>query len=120
MKYLPVPFQAKGGLAMPLRRPLLRALSVVSVLVITVLLGTAQSPEPADVKLPNGKSWSSEIAKADYQRNLKDAKELAKLTAEIQNDLETGDPFVLPLKTLKKVEDAEKLAKDLRVRMRRN
>lgn len=73
-----------------------------------------------DVKLPNGKSWNDAIARADYERNLKDARELARLSAEIQDELENSAAFVLSLKTLKKVEDAEKLAKNIRSRMNKN
>lgn len=73
-----------------------------------------------DVKLPNGKSWNDTIARADYERNLKDARELARLSAEIQDELENSAAFVLSLKTLKKVEDAEKLAKNIRSRMNKN
>ena len=76
--------------------------------------------QPEDIKLPNGKSWSDAIAQADHERNLKDAQNLAKLTAEIQDDIEHGDKFVLSLKTLRKVEEAEKMLKDLRNRMRKN
>jgi len=76
--------------------------------------------QPEDLKLPNGKSWNDAIAKADHEQNLKDARELARISAEIRDELEGGKSLVLSLKTLKKVEDAEKLAKDLRSRMRRN
>lgn len=75
---------------------------------------------PEDIKLPNGKSWNDAIAKADYERNLKDARALAKLSAEIQEELENSAAFILPLKTLKKVEEAEKLAKNIRSRLNKN
>lgn len=73
-----------------------------------------------DIVLPNGKPWREEINRADYERNLKDARELAKVAAEIEADLEAVDQNVLPLKTLKKVERAEELAKNLRGRLRKN
>jgi hypothetical protein len=83
----------------------------------------AQRPplrDEPDVKLPNGKSQRDEIARVDYERNLKDAGELARLSEEIKDDLEKGDRYLVSLKTLKKLEDVEKLSKDIRQRLRRN
>jgi hypothetical protein len=58
--------------------------------------------------------------RADYERNLRDAGELARLSQEIKDDLERGDRYLISLKTLKKLDDVQKLAKDIRQRMRRN
>ena len=76
--------------------------------------------DEGDVKLPNGKSQKEEIVRFDYERNMKDAGELARLSEEIKDDLERGDRYLISLKTLKKLDDVEKLAKDIRQRMRRN
>ncbi|MEO8097185.1 MAG: hypothetical protein ABI811_05745 [Acidobacteriota bacterium] len=95
----------------------------VLLLLISLPLLWAQNNRPGqpdDLKLPNGKSWNDAIAKSDHEKNIKDARELARLSAEIRDELEDGRSLVLSLKTLKKVEDAEKLAKELRGRMRRN
>jgi hypothetical protein len=96
----------------------------VAMFLIVSLTGSfAQSSReksPQDIKLPNGQSWNDVIAKADHERNLEDSRELAQLTAAIQADIERGDKFVLSLKTLRKVEAAEKLLKDLRARLRKN
>jgi hypothetical protein len=95
----------------------------LSLLLLTVCILLAQSSLPKDepdVKLPNGKSQKDEIIRADYQRNLKDAAELARLSEEIKDDLEKGDRYLVSLKTLKKLEDVEKLSKDIRQRLRRN
>ena len=89
-------------------------------LTVCILLAQNQtSPDPADVKLPNGKSQREEIIRVDYERNLKDAGDLARLAGEIKDDLEKGDRNLVSLKTLKKLDDAEKLAKDIRQRLRR-
>ena len=97
----------------------------IALLVLLSLSGaysqsTRRDSDDDDIKLPNGKSWNDAIAKADYERNLKDARELARLSAEIRDELENSAAFVLSLKTLKKVEDAEKLAKSLHSRMNKN
>ena|SRR5437868_6403553 len=90
-------------------------------LTICVLFGqTSPSKEDADVKLPNGKSQKDEIIRVDYEHNLRDAGELARLSEEIKDDLEKGDRYLVSTKTLKKLDDVEKLAKDIRQRMRRN
>jgi hypothetical protein len=55
----------------------------------------------------------------DYQRNLRDAGELARLSEEIKDDLEKGDRYLVSTKTLKKLDDVEKLSKEIRQRLRR-
>ena len=73
-----------------------------------------------DVKLPNGKTQREEIIRVDYERNLRDAGELARLAEEIKDDLEKGDRNLVSVKTLKKLDDIEKLSKGIRQRLRRN
>jgi hypothetical protein len=93
------------------------------VLLIGLAAGWAQTPRqdtPENIRLPNGKVWSDVIARADHEKNLADAEEIVRLTTEIRDEIGSGEAFVLSLKTLKKVEQAEKRLKDLRSRMRRN
>jgi len=78
-----------------------------------------QPEDSSDVKLPNGKSQKDEIIRVDYQRNLRDAGELARLSEEIKDDLEKGDRYLVSTKTLKKLDDVEKLSKEIRQRLRR-
>lgn len=83
----------------------------------------AQTPKPdapENVRLPNGKVWSDVIARADHKDNLADAEDIVRLTSEIRDEIREGEAFVLSVKTLKKVEEAEKRLKNLRSRMRRN
>ena len=90
---------------------------------LTVCMLLAQNPstkDEPDVKLPNGKLQKDEIIRVDYERNLRDAGHLAQLAEEIKDDLEKGDRYLVSLKTLKKLEDVEKLSKDIRQRLRRN
>ena len=76
--------------------------------------------EEEDVTLPNGKSQTDEILKAEHQQNLKDAAELADLAQQLKTDLEKNDRYVLSMTTLKKTDDIEKLAKRIRARLRHN
>jgi hypothetical protein len=90
-------------------------------LAVCILLGQRPlTKDGPDVKLPNGKLQKDEIIRVDYERNLRDAGELARLSEEIKDDLEKGDRYLVSLKTLKKLEDVEKLSKDIRQRLRRN
>jgi hypothetical protein len=76
-------------------------------------------PDTQDRRLPNGKSQRDEIIKEEHKKNLQDAAQLAKLSGEINEELEKSDPFVVSLKTIKKLEDIEKLSKDIRGRLKR-
>ena len=102
----------------------------LSLFLLTVCILLAQNPldgppvknehEANEVKLPNGKSQKDEIIRVDYEHNLRDAGDLARLAEEIKDDLEKGDRYLVSTKTLKKLDDVEKLTKDIRQRLRRN
>ena len=90
-------------------------------LTVCVLLGqSSPTKDEPDVKLPNGKSQKDEIVRVDYERNLRDAGELARLAEEIKRDLEKGDRNLVSLRTLRQLDEVEKLTKDIRQRLRRN
>ena len=101
-------------------------------LLIPVLLAPAQAPQdlpptvipqPGEAdpprRLPNGKLQRDEILRADYQRNLADSAELARLSQQIKLDFDKGDRFLLPLDTLKKLDTIDKLTKNIRGRLKR-
>lgn len=98
----------------------MRYLCLFLLTVCILLAQSSPTKDEPDVKLPNGKSQRDEIIRVDYERNLKDAGDLARLAEEIKDDLERGDRYLVSLKTLKKLDDAEKLTKDIRQRLRRN
>jgi hypothetical protein len=78
------------------------------------------SPEPPeDIRLPNGKLQREEILKADYQKNVEDARALSKLADELKSDLEKNDYNVLSVGSLKKTDDIDRLAKRIRERLKR-
>jgi hypothetical protein len=72
-----------------------------------------------DPTLPNGKSQREEILKDEYKRSLQDAAQLVKLSEELRDALEAGDPHVVSLKSIKQTEEIEKLAKSIRGRLKR-
>ena len=76
-------------------------------------------PRPQDTRLPSGKLQSDEILKAEHEANIKDAAQLAALAAEVKEDIEKSDRFVVSMATIKKTDEIEKLAKRIRSRLRR-
>jgi hypothetical protein len=75
-------------------------------------------PDTEDVRLPNGKMQRDEILKAEHLKSIEDARALSKLADELKLDLEKNDQNVLPLATLKKTEEIEKLAKRIHDRLK--
>ena len=102
--------------------------NVFALIFLFALLGqTAQQPPPVppvpgeevDGRLPNGKSQREEILKLDHKKNLADAAGMAKLAEEVSEDLEKDDRYVYSIKTVKKLDDIEKLAKTIRGRLKK-
>lgn len=100
---------------------------IVFILLATVALQAQQPPPdnsipdgpPPPVRLPNGKLQRDEILKADYQKSLEDARKLSELADELKADLEKSNYNVLPIATLKKVDEINKLAKHIHDRLKR-
>ena len=81
------------------------------------------SPPPpgkdVPLRLPNGKLQRDAIAKEDFQKNLEDSRDLAKLAEGLKSELEKSDANIVSLSAIKKTEEIEKLAKRIRGRMKR-
>jgi len=82
----------------------------------------ASLPDPSEPgpQLPNGRSQRNAIAKADYKKNLQDAAELVRMAEDLKADLEKEEAFVVSVKTIKKSEEIEKLARNIRTRLKRD
>ncbi len=78
-----------------------------------------QIDDPTTVRLPDGKLQSEGILKAEHKRNIRDASELVRLCQEVQKELEQHEHHVLSLGMLKKLEEIEKISKQLRGRVKR-
>jgi hypothetical protein len=76
-------------------------------------------PASPDVQLPNGKSQHEEIMKMEHKKNLEDSAAMAKLAQEVSEDLEKNDRYVVSIKTLKQLDEIEKLAKAVRGRLKK-
>ncbi len=93
-------------------------------LALSAQIPSAQNPRPAtdpneEVRLPNGKLQKDEIVKAEFQKSLEDARELSKLADQLKADLEKNDRYVMSLKTLKQLDEIERLAKTVRGRLKK-
>jgi hypothetical protein len=83
--------------------------------------GHRKTPFPdsdADVKLPNGKSQKDAIAEQQHAQALKSAEQLIGLAQELKSELEKAGNFVVPVSTIKKTEDIEKLARKIRGKLK--
>ena len=76
--------------------------------------------ERPDVLLPSGKSQRQELLKADYKKAKSEASELVKLSQELKDAIDDGEHQVLSLRTVKKAEEVEKLARRIKDRLRRS
>ena len=104
-----------------------RALLLLASAALTTQLAPAQQrlPRPghpddedAPLRLPNGKNQRDEILKADYEKNVKESRELADMAKQFADDLEKNDRFVLSVASLKQLDEIEKLARRIRGRMK--
>jgi hypothetical protein len=80
--------------------------------------GPGAQPPGTDPQ-PIGRSQPEEILKQDHKKNLADAAAMAKLAEEVSEDLEKDDRFVYSLKTMKKLDEIEKLSKAIRGRLKK-
>ena len=60
-----------------------------------------------------------EILKADRKQSLRDTAKLLQLVEALKSELESNDPSVLPVSSVRKAEEIEKLAKKIRSRLKR-
>ena len=74
--------------------------------------------QPDEVRLPNGKDRREVIVKADYDQNVKDAREVIDLAKSFEEDLEKDDRYVVSLSSLKKLDEIDKLTKRIRSRLK--
>jgi hypothetical protein len=83
----------------------------------TITTGRAPDPPATVMQLPE--SQRDAIAQADHKKNLEEAEALLKLAEELKSDLDNDDAHIVSVKSMKKTEDIEKLAKNIRRRLKR-
>ncbi len=99
-------------------------LPIARVMLAFLLLGAQRpprhEPEAPEVVLPSGKSQKREILKADFEKSKSESIELLELAQQLKDELEKNDAYVLDLRTMKKAEDIERLARRIKDRMKRH
>lgn len=74
--------------------------------------------DDSDKKLPNGKSQKDAIAEQQHADALKAAGEMIDLAQQVKTELQRAGNFVVPVSTIKKTEEIEKLARRIRGKLR--
>jgi hypothetical protein len=83
-------------------------------------LPSASDPNSPDQdhRLPNGKSQRDEIAKQQHIDALKDVDALVAAAQELRDELKHAGDYVVPVSSVRKTEEIEKLAKKIRGRLK--
>ncbi|MFL6415519.1 MAG: hypothetical protein ACJ74Y_07605 [Bryobacteraceae bacterium] len=71
-----------------------------------------------DAKLPNGKSQKNAIAKQNHEASLKDASDLVDAAKSLEQELKDAGSYVVPVSSVRRTEDIEKLARRIRSRLK--
>jgi Zn-dependent oligopeptidase len=71
-----------------------------------------------DRKLPNGKSQNDAIAKQNHEQALKEANDLITVAGQLRDELQKAGSYVVPVSSVKKTEEIEKLARRIRGRLK--
>jgi hypothetical protein len=80
-------------------------------------LNIPKSPDE-DTRLPNGKSQRDEIARQQHADALKDVDALVAAAEELRDELKHAGDYIVPVGSLRKTEEIEKLAKKIRGRLK--
>jgi len=67
-----------------------------------------------DHKLPNGKSQKDAMAKYEHEKALKEANDLLVLAQQLKEEIQKAGDHVVPMSSVKKAEEIEKMAKRIR------
>jgi GTP-binding protein EngB required for normal cell division len=98
----------------------MRTLLLIGLTIVMAGGQVRQEDEPRQRKLPDGRSQTEEIVKADHKKSLEDAAELVTLAEQLKGELEKNDRHVVSVSSIKKTEEIEKLARRIRSRLRRH
>ena len=73
----------------------------------------------SESRLPDGKSRDLAIMKQDHAKSKDEVAEILELAAELQKDLDESQEYVVDLNNLRRAERIEKLARNIKNRMKR-
>ncbi|MGE5487456.1 MAG: hypothetical protein ACM3ZB_06515 [bacterium] len=95
---------------------------VIRVCFVAALLALPLAPqrfEDRSPRLPSGKTMQNAMLEADHEKNLKDAARIYELSREVEAELKKSGSTVLPTAALRNLEEIERLARNLRKRLRK-
>lgn len=76
-------------------------------------------PNPNDDRrMPDGRSQKLLIAKEEHEQALKEARDLVALAEQLRDEIDHAGNYVVPVSSVKKTEDIERLARKIRGRLR--
>lgn len=70
-------------------------------------------------RLPSGKLQRDAILEHEHKKNLEDLREIQKISAELIEELEASSGYVFSIQNLKKMEQMEKLSKQVKNRFKK-
>jgi len=80
---------------------------------------TSKRPSPdANDDSPNSPMTPAKVLKYQHEETLKDIDKMVKLATEVQEEVEKAGENVLPLNTLKKLDEVERLARKIRGKLK--
>ncbi len=88
-------------------------------LLLFLLLLMPAGAQRSENRLPNGKSRDLAIMKLDHAKSKEDIAEILELATALQEDLDESQEYVVDLNSLRRAERIEKLARNVKNRMKR-
>lgn len=86
---------------------------------LALLLLLLPMPPQRENSIETRQQREQAILKADYEQSVKDVAEIIRLAQELEQELEKNQEHVVDLRSIRKAERVEKLAKNVKNRMKR-
>jgi hypothetical protein len=87
--------------------------------IIVVSLLLVPLPAQRNARLPNGMSRSAAILKDDLKKSREDIAEIITLAEDLEREIDENQEFVVDVRSLRKAEKIEDLARRIKNRLRR-
>jgi hypothetical protein len=87
---------------------------------ILVLLLLAPLPAQRNARLPNGKSRAAAVLKDDLKKSREDIAEIITLARDLEQEIDENQEFVIDVRSLRRAEKIESLARRIKNRLRRS
>jgi hypothetical protein len=71
-------------------------------------------------RMPDGRLLSEMVRKQDFKDNLEDIEQMKRLLDTVKDELEKSEGHILSIRSLKNLEEIEKLTRRVRGRMKKN